>query len=129
MRRRVGSVPAKIIAGQTGVTLVAAALFGLTKSGEAAVGALAGGGISVALSLWMAVRVFSVPAGAAPSAVFSAFVKAEAIKLVMAVVLFSAAAIFLSHVFVPLVVTFCATLVVNWLALVFTRRDPQGFGG
>jgi F0F1-type ATP synthase assembly protein I len=48
---------------------------------------------------------------------------------VMAVALFSAAAIFLSHVFVPLVVTFIATLVVNWLALMFTRRDGQGFGG
>ena len=98
-------------------------------NGEAALGALAGGGISVVLSLWMALRVFSVPAEAGPQAVFSAFVKAEAMKMVMAVVLFSAAAIFLSHVFIPLVVTFGATLVVNWLALVFTRRDRQGFGG
>ena len=129
MRNRVGSVPAKIIAGQSGVTLLAAALFGLARNGEAAVGALAGGGISVVLSLWMALRVFSVPAEAGPQAVFSAFVKAEAMKMVMAVVLFSAAAIFLSHVFIPLVVTFGATLVVNWLALVFTRRDRQGFGG
>lgn len=129
MRNRVGSVPAKIIAGQSGVTLLAAALFGLAMNGEAAVGALVGGGISVVLSLWMALRVFSVPAEAGPQAVFSAFVKAEAMKMVMAVVLFSAAAIFLSHVFIPLVVTFGATLVVNWLALVFTRRDRQGFGG
>ena len=129
MRNRLGSVPGKILAGQSGVTLMAALLFGLTMSGEAALGALAGGGISVLLSLWMALRVFAVPAEAGPQAMFLAFVKAEAIKMVMAVVLFSAAAIFLSHVFVPLVVTFVATLVVNWLALVFTRRDRQGFGG
>lgn len=129
MRNRVGSVPGKIIAGQSGVTLIAATLFGLTMGGEAALGALAGGGISVVLSLWMALRVFAVPAEAGPQAMFQAFVKAEAIKMVMAVVLFSAAAIFLSHVFIPLVVTFVATLVVNWLALVFTRRDRQGFGG
>jgi F0F1-type ATP synthase assembly protein I len=129
MRHRVGSVPGKILAGQTGVTLIAAVLFGLTMGGEAALGALAGGGISLVLSLWMALRVFSVPAEAGPQAMLSAFVKAEAIKLVMAVVLFSAAVIFLSHVFLPLVVTFVATLVVNWLALVFTRRDRQGFGG
>jgi F0F1-type ATP synthase assembly protein I len=126
---RLGSVPGKIVFGQLGVSLIAAALFGLTMSGEAALGSLAGGGISVVLSLWMALRVFSVPAEAGPQAMFAAFVKAEAIKLVMAVVLFSAAAIFLSHVFIPLVVTFVATLVVNWLALVFTRRDRQGFGG
>jgi F0F1-type ATP synthase assembly protein I len=56
-------------------------------------------------------------------------VRAEAGKLVMAAVLFSAAAIFLGHVFVPLVVTFVATLVVNRLTLIFTRRDRQGFGG
>jgi F0F1-type ATP synthase assembly protein I len=129
MRRRVGSVPGKIIAGQLAVTLVAAVLFGLAMGGEAALGALAGGGISVLLSLWMALRVFSVPAEAGPRAMLAAFVKAEAIKMVLAVVLFSAAAIFLGHVFLPLVVTFVATLVVNWLALVFTRRDPQGFGG
>ena len=129
MRQRVGSVPGKIIAGQTGVTLVAAVLFGLATGGEAALGALVGGGISLVLSLWMALRVFSVPAEAGPRAMFAAFVKAEVLKLVMAVVLFSAAAIFLSHVFVPLVVTFVATLVVNWLALIFTRRDRQGFGG
>jgi len=129
MRLRVHSVPAKIIAGQSGVTLVTAVLFGLAMVAQAALGALVGGGISVLLSLWMALRVFSVPAEAGPQAVFAAFVKAEAIKMVMAVALFSAAAIFLSHVFVPLVVTFVATLVVNWLALVFTRRDRQGFGG
>jgi len=129
MQQRVGSVPGKIIAGQAGVTLVAAALYGLTMGGDAALGALAGGGISVVLSLWMALRVFAVPAEAGPRAMFTAFVKAEVLKLVMAVAMFSAAAIFLSHVFVPLVVTFVATLVVNWLALVFTRRDRQGFGG
>lgn len=129
MRQRVGSVPAKILAGQMGVTLVAAVVFGLAMGGKAALGALAGGGISLVLSLWMALRVFSVPAGAGPQAMLSAFVKAEAIKLVMAVALFSAAVIFLGHVFLPLVVTFVATLVVNWLALVFTRRDRQGFGG
>lgn len=111
------------------MTLVAAVVFGLAMGAQAALGALVGGGISVLLSLWMALRVFAVPAEAGPQAVFAAFVKAEAIKMVMAVALFSAAAIFLSHVFVPLVVTFVATLAVNWLALVFTRRDRQGFGG
>jgi len=129
MRNLAGSVPGKIITGQLGVTGAAAAVFGLMQGGEAAIGALVGGGISVLLSLWVALRVFSVPVEAGPQAIFAAFVRAEVGKLVMAVVLFSAAAIFLSHVFIPLVVTFVATLVVNWLALIFTRRDRQGFGG
>lgn len=129
MRLRVHSVPAKIIAGQSGVTVVTAVLFGLGMGAQAALGALVGGGISVLLSLWMALRVFLVPPEAGPQAMMAAFVKAEALKMVMAVAMFSAAAIFLSHVFVPLVVTFGATLVINWLALVFSRRDRQGFGG
>ena len=129
MRQRLGSVPGKIIVGQSGVTLVAALFFGLLMGGEAALGALAGGGISIVLSLWMALRVFSVPAEAGPQAIMAAFVRAEVGKLMLAAVLFSAAAIFLSHVFVALGVTFVATLVVNWLALIFTRRDRQGFGG
>jgi hypothetical protein len=70
MRNRLGSVPGKIIAGQSGVTLMAAALYGLMMDGEAALGALAGGGISVVLSLWMALRVFSVPAEAGPGPCF-----------------------------------------------------------
>jgi F0F1-type ATP synthase assembly protein I len=129
MKNRLGSSPVKIIAGQAAVTVAGAGLFGVTSGGDAAIGALAGGGISVVLSLWMAVRVFSVPAEAGPQAMMAAFVKAEVLKMVMAVAMFSAAAIYLSHVFIPLVVTFVATLVVNWLALVFTRRDRQSFGG
>ena len=65
---------------------------------------------------------------AGAQAMLSAFVRAEAIKIVMAVVLFSAAAIFLSHVYLPLVITFVATLTVNWFALLFTRHDPAGWG-
>jgi F0F1-type ATP synthase assembly protein I len=129
MINRLNSTPVKIIAGQAAVTLAGAGLFGVTTGGDAAIGALAGGGISVVLSLWMAVRVFSVPAGAGPQAMMAAFVKAEALKMVMAAAMFTAAAIYLSHVFIPLVVTFVATLVVNWLALVFTRRDRPSFGG
>ena len=42
MRIRVGSVPGKIIAGQLGVTLVAAALFRLASGADAAFGEQAG---------------------------------------------------------------------------------------
>jgi ATP synthase protein I len=129
MRRRVSSAPGKIIAGQAAVTVGAASVALVTMGAEAAIGALVGGGISLVLTAWTAVRVFSVRPEAGPQAMLSAFARAEAMKIVMAVVLFSAAAIFLSHVYVPLVMTFVATLIVNWAALLFTRRDPAGFGG
>jgi ATP synthase protein I len=122
------SAPGKIIAGQAIVTLVAAAVAGLSAGRDASLGALAGGGISILLTAWTALRMFSVRPEAGAQAMLSAFVRAEAIKIVMAVVLFSAAAIFLSHVYLPLVITFVATLTVNWFALLFTRHDPAGWG-
>lgn len=129
MRRLVRSAPGKILAGQAAVTFAAGFLFLATGGAQASIGALVGGGISLVLTAWTAVRVFSVGPEAGPQAMLSAFARAEAMKIVMAVVLFSAAAIFLSHVYVPLVMTFVATLVVNWAALLFTRRDPAGMGG
>lgn len=128
MSRRVRSTPGKIIAGQSIVTLVAAAVTGLWAGRDAALGAMAGGGISVVLTAGTALRVFSVRPEAGAEAMLSAFVRAQAMKIVMAVVLFSAAAIFLSHVYLPLVITFVATLAVNWVALLFARHDPSGFG-
>lgn len=129
MRRLVRTAPGKILAGQAAVTFAAALVALATIGAEGALGALVGGGISLVLTVWTAVRVFSVRPEAGPQAMFSAFARAEAMKIVMAVVLFSAAAIFLSHVYVPLVLTFVATLMVNLGALLFTRRDPAGFGG
>ncbi len=129
MSRLLSSVPGKILAGQAAVTAAAAVLVFFVAGAEAAMGALVGGGISLVLTAWSALRVFSVGPEAGAQAMLSAFVRAEALKIVMAVVLFSAAAIFLSHVYLPLVMTFVATLAVNWAALLFTRRDPAGFGG
>ena len=129
MSRLVRSVPGKILVGQAAVTAAAALLALFAGGADAAMGAFVGGGISLVLTAWTALRTFSVGPEAGAQAMLSAFVRAEAMKIVMAVVLFSAAAIFLSHVYVPLVMTFVATLLVNWLALLFTRRDPAGFGG
>jgi F0F1-type ATP synthase assembly protein I len=123
MERRVKSVPGKILIGQLAVTLLAAALWWLGGSGPDAVGALAGGSISLVLTSLFALRAFAVHPDAGAQAMLSAFVRAEATKLVLAVVLFSAAAIFLSHVYIPLISTFLATLAVNWLALLLTRYD------
>ncbi len=123
MERRVKTVPGKILIGQLAVTVLAAALWWLCAGGQEAVGALAGGSISLVLTSLFALRVFAVSPDAGAQAMLSAFVRAEATKIVLAVVLFSAAAIFLSHVYIPLISTFLATLAVNWLALLFTRYD------
>jgi ATP synthase protein I len=123
MEWRVKSVPGKILIGQLAVTVLAGLLWWLGSGGREAVGALAGGGISLVLTTLFALRVFAVPPDAGAQAMLSAFMRAEATKIVLAVVLFSAAAIFLSHVYIPLISTFLATLAVNWLALLLTRYD------
>jgi ATP synthase protein I len=88
MRRLVRSVPGKIFVGQAAVTFAAALVALATIGAEGALGALVGGGISLVLTAWTAVRVFSVRPDAGPQAMFSAFARAEAMKIVMAVVLF-----------------------------------------
>jgi ATP synthase protein I len=123
MEGRVRSVPAKILIGQSAATALAAFLWGLFAGRPEALGALAGGGISLVLTSIFALRVFAIAPDAGAEAMLSAFARGEAVKLVLAVVLFSAAAIFLSHVYIPLITTFLATLAVNWLALLFTRYD------
>jgi len=123
MEGRVKSVPAKLLIGQSAAAALAAIVWGLFAGWEEALGALAGGGISLALTSIFALRVFAVPPDAGAGAMLSAFARGAAFKLVLAVVLFSAAAIFLSHVYIPLITTFLATLAVNWLALLFTRYD------
>jgi ATP synthase protein I len=127
MKIHVRSTPAKIIVGQLGVTLVGAVFWLLRGGADAGLGALAGGGISVLLSVYFAIKVFARP-DSDPQAMLGTFFRAEALKLVLAVVLFSAAAIFLSHVYVPLITTFIGTLAVYWFALLFTRYDTAGFG-
>lgn len=128
MKFRVKSTPGKIIVGQVAVTLAGALLWGAGAGMQAGLGALVGGGISVLLSLYFAVKVFSVNSSSDPQKMVAAFFRAEALKMVLAAVLFSLAAIYLSHLFLPLMSTCAATLAVYWFALIFTRLDPVGFG-
>jgi ATP synthase protein I len=125
---RVKTAPGKIVVGQTVVALICVVLWIFLGGMQAGIGALLGGGISVFLSLYFAIKMFSVDAAADPRGAVSAFFKAEAVKLVLAAVFFSLAAKYLAHLFLPLISTFIATLAVYWLALIFTRLDPAGFG-
>jgi ATP synthase protein I len=124
----VKTVPGKIVVWQAVVTLVCAVPWAILVGATAGLGALMGGGISVVLSLYFAIKMFSVDAASDPRGAVSAFFRAEALKLVLAAVIFSLVAKFLAHLFLPLISTFIATLAVYWFALIFTRLDPAGFG-
>lgn len=128
MKFRAKTVPGKIVVWQALVTLVCAAPWAIFAGIQAGAGAVLGGGISVFLTLYFAVKVFSVDAYKDPRGAMSAFFRAEALKLVLAAVIFSLVAKYLAHLFLPVISTFIATLAVYLFALIFTRLDPAGIG-
>jgi len=116
------SVPVRIICWQMLVALVGSALW-LTAGTGAALAALAGGTASALFSLQFALRVFARGPAAPPELVLGAFYRAEAIKLVLAAALFVVTARYFGHLFVPLLTTYLATLVVYWAALLWKETD------
>lgn len=112
------SVPARIVVWQLLVGVVGSALWALVGAG-AALAALAGGLASALFSLQFALRVFSRSPEAPAGTLLRAFYRAEALKLALATVLFIVVAKYFGHVFVPLVTTYIATLVVFWVALLW----------
>jgi len=83
---------------------------------------MVGGGISVILTLYAAIKTFAAPAQNAQFAVMN-FYRAEVRKLILAAVLFAAAVRFLGDVFAPVVATFALTLTVYWFALLWDTND------
>ncbi|MCC5795146.1 MAG: ATP synthase subunit I [Chromatiales bacterium] len=112
------SVPVRIVFWQLLVALVGAALWLMAGTGPA-LAALVGGVASALLSLQFALRVFVRGPGTPPELVLAAFYRAEAIKLVLALTMFVVAAKYFGHLFVPLLTTYLATLVVYRAALLW----------
>ncbi len=111
--------------GQLAVTALLAVLFGFWKDAVDAFSALVGGGIGIAGGLAMVALMFREPAqglsaqDAAQRVVRNAY-KGEAAKLGLTVVLFVLVLNFLELSALPLFVTYIATLLVHWVALVKT---------
>ncbi|MDX1625942.1 MAG: ATP synthase subunit I [Wenzhouxiangellaceae bacterium] len=96
----------------------AVALAALWLAGrEGALAALAGGGIGIVLTALSALRAGSVPAEAGAPALVSAFYRAMAMKLVIAVVLFTIVAVAFPAWFLPVLAGYVATVVAYWIAL------------
>ena len=119
-------IPLRIVIVQSGVTIAAAVLWTLLGGIRAGFGALAGGGISVLLSVYFLVKVFTRHPDEGAQAVLAAFYRAQAQKMLMAVVLLSIAVWFLKDVFAALITTFAATLTVYWFALLWADRAVNG---
>ncbi len=106
-----------VLVGQTLVTGASTVAWWFTSGLHAALAALAGGAIAILPGIYMAARVFSVPADASPKRIVSAFYRGEAIKLGMTVVLFIGALQFFADSFGPLILTYILAILMYWLAL------------
>lgn len=104
------------------IAAVSVAIWAWFAGPRAALAALTGGGISVVLTVYTAIRTFAAPAANAKQAVMN-FYRAEVRKLILAAVLFAAAVRFFGDVFAPVVTTFALTLSVYWFALLWDTND------
>jgi F0F1-type ATP synthase assembly protein I len=111
-----------LVLAQVAATLILAVAFLVGSSARAALSALIGGGISVAASLAMVFFMFS---GAAtdPRGVLRSAYRGEAAKFGITVLLIVAALKNVELAVLPFFVTYAATLLVYWIALV---KAPAG---
>lgn len=115
----------RIIWLQVGVTaLIAASLLGI-KGSSAAVSALLGGSVGFLTSLVYAITMVR-PDSEEPRDLFRAHIRAEAFKLLATVILFVAVfTLFKEISALILVLTFAATLLVNWAGLLMIQAPPK----
>ena len=109
-----------IVVIQAAITLTAAVVSFVFIDLKAAYSAAVGGGISIIATLYFARQVFSLGVGASPAKIAQRFYIGEAIKLVLTAVLFGIAILALQVSFLPLFLTYMATLLAYWLVLPFT---------
>jgi F0F1-type ATP synthase assembly protein I len=111
-----------LVLAQVAATLILAVAFLVGSSARAAISALIGGGIGVAASLAM---VFFMFRGAAtdPRGVLRSAYRGEAAKFGITVLLIVAALKNVELAVLPFFVTYAATLLVYWIALV---KAPAG---
>jgi ATP synthase protein I len=90
---------------------------------KAAYSAVIGGGISIIATLYFANRVFSVKVGTPATKIANRFYTGEAVKLVLTALLFAISILWLNVSFLPLFLTYMATLLAFWLVLLFSLRS------
>lgn len=110
----------KIISIQLLVLLLAAVFAFILGDFRSAYSALIGGGVSIVVTLYFARKIFSAGLGSSAAKVAKAFYVGELGKLLLTVVLLSAALTLLPVSALPLLLAYIATLLAYWLALPFT---------
>ncbi len=109
-----------IVVIQLSITLLAAVAGIVLVDVKAAYSAVIGGGISISATLYFAWQVFSLPLGTPPDQIATRFYVGEVLKIGLTTVLFILAILVLRVSFLPLFLTYTATLMAYWLALLIT---------
>lgn len=117
MRRVRLTVPARVVLAQLGMGAVGALVWWSLGGSRDALGALAGGSIGAASSLYLALRMSAARAPASAGRSFAGFVWGWAVKVVVAVGLLWAAARLAPDAFPAVVSTFALALMVYPFAL------------
>jgi len=102
------------------ITLLAVAGCFAFANVNAAYSAAVGGGISVIVTASFAIQVFSGRANASAARIAKRFYVGEVIKLALTALLFFIAIVWLQVSYLPLFLTYAATLLAYWLVLPFT---------
>jgi len=82
-------------------------------------GALAGGGINIATGLLFGANLFARGSSGNPRQMVVALYIAESLKFVLSIGLFILAAVHFREAFLAVIVTYWATILLYWLALLF----------
>lgn len=107
----------RILVVQLVVTSLAVLIAAFLGGSEKAVSAGVGGGIGIVVTVYFALQVFSVRPGRTAAKMAQALYLGEAVKLVLTVLLFAVALVLFDLEFLPLILTYAATLAAYWLAL------------
>lgn len=105
----------KLAASQFAITAICAAGFGLALGLQAAGSALVGGLVNTLANLYLAWRVFG--GDSSPRSILRNLYFGEFAKIALTVALFVLAMMTLDLAFLPLFVTYAATLFAFWIAL------------
>ena len=108
-----------ILVIQSVITLLAAAVCLFLGNAKAAYSAVVGGGISIIATGYFARQVFASSLGLPAAQIAKRFYVGEAVKLALTAVLFGIAVVGLRVSFLPLLLTYMATLLAYWLVLPF----------
>lgn len=111
-----------VLVAQLLLTCIAAALATALTGWSNGLFVLLGGMAATALAALFALRAFSVDAAVDARAAFAAMARAEAIKLVAAVVFFIFVAKVIPQHFGPVIIGFCAATLSYFLALPFAGK-------